>query len=93
MTAITADTQTSAKRNFLEVWLITIGHSLTHWYPATFYILAPLIGAASGEVAMMPNVSNAQAAILSACVLRSPRRSSPSSTRRRASRRPRSPAG
>ncbi len=28
----------------MEVWLITIGHSLTHWYPATFYVLAPVIG-------------------------------------------------
>jgi MFS family permease len=26
------------------LWLITIGHSLTHWYPATFYLLLPLIG-------------------------------------------------
>jgi MFS family permease len=26
------------------VWLITIGHALTHWYPATFYLLLPLIG-------------------------------------------------
>jgi MFS family permease len=24
--------------------LITIGHALTHWYPATFYLLLPLIG-------------------------------------------------
>jgi FSR family fosmidomycin resistance protein-like MFS transporter len=31
-------------RSFREVWLITIGHSLTHWYPATFYLLLPLIG-------------------------------------------------
>ncbi|MGH6769888.1 MAG: MFS transporter, partial [Xanthobacteraceae bacterium] len=34
----------AAKRSFTEVWLITIGHSLTHWYPATFYLLLPLIG-------------------------------------------------
>ena len=27
-----------------EVWLITLGHSLTHWYPATFYLLLPIIG-------------------------------------------------
>jgi MFS family permease len=27
-----------------ELWLITIGHGLTHWYPATFYLLLPLIG-------------------------------------------------
>ncbi|HZQ75575.1 MAG TPA: MFS transporter [Burkholderiales bacterium] len=29
---------------FREVWLVSIGHSLTHWYPATFYVLLPLIG-------------------------------------------------
>jgi FSR family fosmidomycin resistance protein-like MFS transporter len=34
----------SSKPSFREVWLITIGHSLTHWYPATFYLLLPLIG-------------------------------------------------
>ncbi|HTH96767.1 MAG TPA: MFS transporter [Stellaceae bacterium] len=33
-----------SKRSFTEVWVITIGHSLTHWYPATFYVLLPLIG-------------------------------------------------
>jgi MFS family permease len=27
-----------------EMWLITLGHSLTHWYPATFYLLLPIIG-------------------------------------------------
>jgi MFS family permease len=31
-----------------ELWLITIGHSLTHWYPATFYLLLPLIGSELG---------------------------------------------
>jgi MFS family permease len=34
----------SSKSSFREVWLVTIGHSLTHWYPATFYLLLPLIG-------------------------------------------------
>ena len=34
----------AAKTSFREVWLVTIGHSLTHWYPATFYLLLPLIG-------------------------------------------------
>ncbi|HEX5476508.1 MAG TPA: MFS transporter, partial [Burkholderiales bacterium] len=29
---------------FREVWLVSIGHALTHWYPATFYLLLPLIG-------------------------------------------------
>jgi MFS family permease len=31
-----------------ELWLITLGHSLTHWYPATFYLLLPLIGTELG---------------------------------------------
>lgn len=43
MTAITADEKAST-HSFLEVWVITIGHALTHWYPATFYLLLPLIG-------------------------------------------------
>ncbi|HEY4404630.1 MAG TPA: MFS transporter [Xanthobacteraceae bacterium] len=34
----------SSKPSLREVWLVTIGHSLTHWYPATFYLLLPLIG-------------------------------------------------
>ncbi|GAX91348.1 MFS transporter [Effusibacillus lacus] len=25
------------------MWLISVGHGLTHWYPATFYLLLPLI--------------------------------------------------
>jgi FSR family fosmidomycin resistance protein-like MFS transporter len=31
-------------RSFREAWLISLGHSLTHWYPATFYLLLPIIG-------------------------------------------------
>ena len=27
-----------------ELWLITAGHALTHWYPSTFYLLLPIIG-------------------------------------------------
>jgi MFS transporter, FSR family, fosmidomycin resistance protein len=34
----------SSKSSLREVWLVTMGHSLTHWYPATFYLLLPLIG-------------------------------------------------
>jgi FSR family fosmidomycin resistance protein-like MFS transporter len=34
----------SAQSSWREVWLVSIGHSLTHWYPATFYLLLPLIG-------------------------------------------------
>lgn len=35
---------TLPQRTFRDVWLISAGHGLTHWYPATFYILLPLIG-------------------------------------------------
>src|SRR5215467_12540830 len=30
--------------SYREMWLITLGHALTHWYPATFYVLLPAIG-------------------------------------------------
>lgn len=29
---------------FKDVWLISGGHGITHWYPATFYVLLPIIG-------------------------------------------------
>lgn len=35
-------------RNFRDVWLVTLGHTLTHWYPATFYLLLPVIGTELG---------------------------------------------
>jgi len=41
-------TDTAAAKSFKEVWLISLGHSLTHWYPATFYLLLPIIGAELG---------------------------------------------
>ena len=44
MTTMTATPESAPRRSFKEVWLITIGHALTHWYPATFYLLLPLIG-------------------------------------------------
>src|SRR4249919_3002871 len=44
MTALAVATEPPLKRSFREVWLITLGHALTHWYPATFYLLLPLIG-------------------------------------------------
>jgi MFS family permease len=44
MTVTAAPADPVARKSFKEVWLITIGHSLTHWYPATFYLLLPLIG-------------------------------------------------
>jgi len=43
-----AAAQAAPRRAFREVWLITIGHGLTHWYPATFYLLLPIIGAELG---------------------------------------------
>jgi MFS transporter, FSR family, fosmidomycin resistance protein len=42
MTTITAETATHG--SFREVWLISAGHMMTHWYPSTFYLLLPLIG-------------------------------------------------
>jgi len=39
-----ATTTATASRSFKDVWLISAGHGLTHWYTATFYLLLPLIG-------------------------------------------------
>jgi len=39
-----APTPQPGQAAFREAWFITIGHALTHWYPATFYLLLPLIG-------------------------------------------------
>lgn len=44
MSAVAVAAEAPSRRSFTEVWVITIGHSLTHWYPATFYLLLPLIG-------------------------------------------------
>ena len=44
MTSVAATTETAGKRSFAEVYIVTIGHALTHWYPATFYVLLPVIG-------------------------------------------------
>lgn len=48
MTSLASAPQSRSDKSFLEVWIITIGHALTHWYPATFYILLPLIGVELG---------------------------------------------
>ena len=32
------------QRSFNDVLVVSLGHALTHWYPATFYLLLPLIG-------------------------------------------------
>ena len=39
-----ADGEPVTPRPFRDVWLITLGHALTHWYPATFYLILPIIG-------------------------------------------------
>ena len=44
MTAITVQPESAPKKSFRDVWIITAAHGLTHWYPATFYLLLPLIG-------------------------------------------------
>src|SRR5215475_7254842 len=44
MTDLAVPSGQQPRKSFREVWLITIGHALTHWYPATFYLLLPLIG-------------------------------------------------
>jgi MFS transporter, FSR family, fosmidomycin resistance protein len=44
-TATEAVTSAIPRAQYLkEVGLISAGHGLTHWYPATFYLLLPLIG-------------------------------------------------
>lgn len=44
MSTLAATSDAAPSRPFREVWLITAGHVMTHWYPATFYLLLPLIG-------------------------------------------------
>jgi MFS transporter, FSR family, fosmidomycin resistance protein len=34
--------------SFQDVLVVSFGHALTHWYPATFYLLLPLIGTELG---------------------------------------------
>lgn len=44
MTATAILPETAPEKSFRDVWVITLGHALTHWYPATFYLLMPIIG-------------------------------------------------
>ncbi len=48
MTVLSTGADAPPRRSFQEVWVVSIGHALTHWYPATFYLLLPLIGAELG---------------------------------------------
>jgi hypothetical protein len=44
LSAVVLPQPPAAHTDWRELWLITVGHGLTHWYPATFYLLLPLIG-------------------------------------------------
>ena len=64
----TAATATAATpRSFKDVWLISAGHGLTHWYTATFFLLLPLIGKELGlsytEIGFIMAVQHAVGAI------------------------------
>src|SRR5688572_13952953 len=52
---------------FKDVWLISAGHGLTHWYTATFYLLLPLIGKELGlsytEIGLIMTVQHVAGAI------------------------------
>ena len=48
MSSVVAAEEAPPRHALKELWLITVGHGLTHWYPATFYLLLPLIGAELG---------------------------------------------
>jgi FSR family fosmidomycin resistance protein-like MFS transporter len=48
MTTVAEATTPTRPIPFREVWLISAGHMMTHWYPSTFYLLLPAIGASLG---------------------------------------------
>ena len=48
MNATVVAPQKAPGKSFRDVWLITLGHSLTHWYPSTFYLILPIIGKEMG---------------------------------------------
>jgi MFS family permease len=63
----TATVGTTVPRSFRDVWLVSAGHGLTHWYTATFYILLPLIGKELGlsytEIGLIMTVQHLAGAI------------------------------
>ena len=63
----TAAAANPAPHSFREVWLISAGHGLTHWYTATFYLLLPLIGKELGlsytEIGLIMSVQHLAGAI------------------------------
>lgn len=54
-------------RNTKDIWLLSAGHGLTHWYTATFYLLLPLIGKEFGlsytEIGLIMTVQHLAGAI------------------------------
>jgi FSR family fosmidomycin resistance protein-like MFS transporter len=44
MAEMTVAAAAPRQRSFNDVLVVSFGHSLTHWYPSTFYLLLPLIG-------------------------------------------------
>src|SRR5580704_5329569 len=44
MTATTVGMGAVQRRSLRDLYVISTGHALTHWSPATFYLLLPLIG-------------------------------------------------
>ena len=63
----TAAATVDTPRSFKDVWLISAGHGLTHWYTATFYILLPLIGKELGlsytEIGLIMTIQHLASAI------------------------------
>jgi sugar phosphate permease len=63
----TATIAAPSRRSFRDVWLISAGHGLTHWYTATFYLLLPLIGKELGlsytEIGLIMTVQHLAGAI------------------------------
>jgi len=63
----TATAAGSRLHGFKDVWLISAGHGLTHWYTATFYLLLPLIGKELGlsytEIGLIMTIQHLAGAI------------------------------
>src|SRR5687767_5930047 len=63
----TAATLGARLQGFKDVWLISAGHGLTHWYTATFYLLLPLIGKELGlsytEIGLIMTIQHVAGAI------------------------------
>src|SRR5687767_13342714 len=63
----TAAAPAAKRQSFKEVWLISAGHGLTHWYTATFYVLLPLIGKELGlsyaEIGLIMTIQHVAGAV------------------------------